>query len=117
MPDRQSARELACRGLLFAVAVALQLIPLPNPILGVLSPESLRLWSAAERVASLAGVAAPAGSHPISVDPQATSVHLFRLLAYIATFLAAALLMRRHRHRIVLALVLGATAVFETLYG
>src|SRR5436190_9256050 len=176
MPDRRSARELACRGLLlaylcwlpmpfgsvteraqlplvvgalaicaaaafvritrdtpldltrpfrlwtagamlFAVAVALQLIPLPNPILGVLSPESLRLWSAAERVASLAGVAAGAGSHPLSVDPQTTSVHLFRLLAYIATFLAAALLMRRHRHRIVLALVLGATAVFETLYG
>ncbi len=104
-------------GFLFAVVVALQLLPLPNPLLGALSPESLRLWSAAERVASLAGVATPEGSHPLSIDPQTTTVHLFRLLAYIATFLAAALLMRRHRHRIALAFVLGATAVFETLYG
>src|SRR5438477_7841065 len=91
--------------MLFAVVVALQLLPLPNALLGVLSPESLRLWSAAERVASLAGAAAPAGSHPLSVDPQTTSVHLFRLLAYMATFLAAALLMRRHRHRMALAFV------------
>src|SRR5438132_329833 len=54
--------------MLFAVAVVLQLIPLPNLLLGVPSPESLRFWSAAERVASLAGVAAPAGSHPLSID-------------------------------------------------
>jgi O-antigen ligase len=110
-------RLWAAGAMLFAVVVALQLVPLPNPLLGALSPESLRLWSAADRVASLAGAAAPAGSHPLSVDPRTTSVHLFRLLAYIATFLAAALLMRRHRHRIALVFVLGATAVFETLYG
>ncbi|HEY6138909.1 MAG TPA: O-antigen ligase family protein [Thermoanaerobaculia bacterium] len=104
-------------GVLFALVVAAQLIPLPNALLGVLSPESLRLWSAAERVAQLSGLGTPAGAHPISIDPEVTAVHLFRVLAYIASFLAAALLMRRHRHRVALAFVLGAAAVFETLYG
>jgi len=103
--------------MLFAVVVALQLVPLPNALLGALSPESLRIWSDADRVAALAGVAAPAAAHPISVDPELTLVHLFRVFAYLAAFLAAALLMRRHRHRIALAVVLGAAAVFETLFG
>ena len=102
---------------LFTAVVAVQLLPLPNALLGLLSPESLRMWSDADRIASLAGVAAPAGAHPISIDPQITLVHLFRVLAYIAVFLAAALLMRRHRHRVALAFVLGVTAMFETLYG
>jgi hypothetical protein len=104
-------------GLLFALVVALQLVPLPNALLGVVSPESLRVWSRADRVAALAGVGAPRGAHPISVDPEVTALHLFRVAAYIATFLAAALLMRRHRQRAALAVVLGAVAIFETIYG
>src|SRR5437762_3089034 len=52
-------RLWAAGAMLFAAVVALQLVPLPNAFLGALSPESLRLWSAAERVASLAWVAAP----------------------------------------------------------
>src|ERR1043165_1566280 len=103
--------------LLFAAVVTLQLVPLPDALLGALSPESLRTWSDAERVATLASVATPRAAHPLSIDPETTLAHLFRLLAYAATFVSAALLLRRHRHRIALALVLGATAVFETLYG
>jgi len=103
--------------LLFAAVVVLQLVPLPDALLGALSPESMRTWIDAERVATLAGVAAPSHAHPLSVDPETTAAHLFRVLAYFAIFLAAALLLRRHRHRIALALALGATAVFETLYG
>lgn len=102
---------------LFAIVVALQLLPLPRALLGVLSPGSLRIWSDADRVASLAGVAAPAAAHPMSVDPELTLVNLFRVVAYLGAFLAAALLMRRHRHRIALAVALGAAAVFETLFG
>ena len=102
---------------LFVVVVTAQLVPLPDALLGVLSPQSLRLWSDAERIASLAGLGPSAGAHPISVDPTMTSVHLFRVLAYIAVLLAAALLLRRHRHRLALAFVLGAAAVFETVYG
>jgi O-antigen ligase len=112
-----AARFWAAGAMLFALVVALQLVPLPNALLGALSPESLRLWSAAERVASLAGVGPPSANHPISVDPATTSLQLFRLLAYIATFFAAMLLVRRNRHRAALAFVLGGAAVFETLYG
>jgi O-antigen ligase len=104
-------------GVLFAIVVAVQLVPLPNALLGAISPESLRIWSDADRVASLAGLGAPAAAHPISVDPELTAVHLFRVVSYLAAFLAAALLMRRHRHRSALAFVLGATAVFEAAYG
>src|SRR5437588_5858107 len=74
--------------ILFALVVAFQLVPLPNGLLHALSPESLRLWAAAERVASLAGAGEAASAHPISIDPQVTSVHLFRVLAYIAVFVA-----------------------------
>jgi len=102
---------------LFTLVAAFQLLPLPDALLRLLSPESLRIWSDAGRIAALAGAPAPAGAHPISVDPEITLVHLFRVLAYAAVFLAAALLLRRHRHRVALALVLGAAAIFETLYG
>lgn len=110
-------RIWAAGALLFALVVAFQLVPLPNGLLGALSPESLRLWSAAGRVASLAGAGAPAPAHPISIDPQITTVHLFRVLAYIAVFFSAALLIRRHRARVAFSMTLGATAVFEALYG
>jgi O-antigen ligase len=104
-------------GLLFTIVVAVQLVPLPDALLGVVSPQSLRLWSDAERVAALAGLGAPAAAHPISVDPELTAAHLFRVLAYLAIFLSTALLMRRYRQRAALAFVLGATAVFEAAYG
>jgi O-antigen ligase len=113
----QSFRLWAAGGLAFIAVAALQLVPLPDVVLGVVSPQALRTWSDAERVAALAGVGAPRWAHPLSVDPETTAAHLFRLLAYFATFLAAALLIRRHRHRAALAFALGAAAVFETLYG
>src|ERR1043165_6220873 len=104
-------------GVLFVIVVAVQLVPLPNALLGVVSPQSLRIWSDAECVAALAGLGAPAAAHPISVDPELTAAHLFRVVAYLAAFLAAALLLRRHRQRAALAYVLGAAAVFEAAYG
>jgi O-antigen ligase len=103
--------------ILFLAVAALELVPLPDALLGLLSPEALRTWRDADHVAALAGVAAPARFHPLTVDPQTTSLHLFRVAAYFAIFLAAALLFRRRRHRVALAMALGATALFETLYG
>ena len=55
--------------------------------------------------------------HPISVDPPSTSLHLFRLLAYFATFTAAALLLRRHWQRVAFAVVLCVGALFQTGYA
>src|SRR5512141_3042574 len=43
---------------LFVIVVAFQLVPLPEPLLGALSPSSLALWKSAGRVAALAGTAA-----------------------------------------------------------
>ena len=103
-------------GVVFVLVVGLQLVPMPLRVLGILSPQSAVIWGRAERVASLAGVAAPS-LHPITLDPSTTELHLFRLLAYFATFLAAVILVRDNVRRTVMACVLAAVAVFEALYA
>jgi O-antigen ligase len=55
--------------------------------------------------------------HPISLDPSATALELFRIAALLAAFTASAFLIRTHATRIALATVLCATAMFESLYG
>jgi O-antigen ligase len=103
-------------GVLFVLVVGLQLIPMPLPVLGILSPQSAVIWGRAGRLASLAGVAVPS-LHPITLDPSATMLHLFRVLAYFATFLAAVILVRDNVRRTVMACVLAAVAMFEALYA
>lgn len=98
------------------VLIALQLVPLPRGLLLAVSPESHAIWSAAANVATLAG-ATPRTAWPISVDPQATAFELFRLVALLASFSTAAMLVRNHARRQTLAMVLCAAAVFEVLYG
>ncbi len=101
---------------LFIGVGLLQLIPLPASLLGAISPESHTLWSAASRVAVLAGVKTSA-LHPISVDPEATRFELYRIMALFATFTGSALLIRKPGRRAALAVVLCAAAIFEALYG
>lgn len=103
-------------GALLLVVGGLQLVPLPAGLLRALSPESEAIWSAASRVARLAGVVT-SDAHPISLDPRATSLELFRIAALLATFTASAFLVRTHTTRVILASVLCATAMFESLYG
>jgi len=102
--------------LIFLVAGALQLVPLPPSLLQLASPDSHAIWSAASRVAALAGVST-ASFHPLTVDPRATALELFRVAAILATFITAALLIRSHARRTALAAVLCAAATFEALYG
>lgn len=102
--------------LVMLACIALQLVPLPHAALRWLSPESHAIWSAGSHVAALAG-ATPRTSWPITVDPHVTAFELFRLAALVATFTAAALLVRNHARRQTLALVLCAAATFEVLYG
>lgn len=102
--------------LLFLAAGALQLIPLSPSLHQALSSGSHAIWSAASRVAALAG-ANTSVSHPLTVDPRATALELFRIAALIATFIIAALLVRSHGRRTALASVLCAAASFEALYG
>jgi putative inorganic carbon (hco3(-)) transporter len=105
--------------LLFTVFIALQLVPLPGPLLRAISPESARLWSAADRVAALAG-AGPASIHalhPISVDPAATAVQLFRIAAYAGTFIAAMFVARTKNRRLTMVFVLALMVIFEAVYA
>jgi O-Antigen ligase len=100
----------------FVAVHALQLVPLPMPLLRLLSPNAARAWSEAARIAQLAGV--PAGSwHPLSVDPSATLLQLFRVAAYAASFTAAMFLLRAKPRRMSLAVVLAAMAIFEAGYA
>ncbi|MEA2236575.1 MAG: hypothetical protein QOC81_1299 [Thermoanaerobaculia bacterium] len=103
-------------GIGFAAVIGLQLLPMPLSLLRVLSPQAAEIWGRAGRLAALAGV--PSRSlYPISLDPSATGLHLFRVLAYLATFLAAMLLVRDRVRRTIVASVLAALAIFEALYA
>jgi O-antigen ligase len=95
---------------------ALQLIPLPPALLRAVSPESFEIWTAAARVAELAGVKS-SPFHPISIDPASTLWEIFRISALFATFTAMALLARTPARRIALAVVVCAAALFEAIYG
>src|SRR5258706_11109393 len=109
-------RSWTAGAVLFMLVVALQLVILPAQLLRVVSPQSARIWSDATNVASLILGPLPA-AHPISIDPSTTTLQFFRLLAYFGTFTAAALLMRRHPQRLLFAVVLGCSAIFQAVYG
>lgn len=102
--------------LLFLAVCALQLVPLPRALLATLSNESAVIWNGASRAAAFAG-AHPGANHPITVDPQLTLVELLRLVALLATFLIAALLVRTQTRRRALATALCIGGLFQALYG
>jgi len=101
---------------LFVLVIVLQLVPLPVPILRALSPHSAEIWDRATRLAALAGIP-PSTLHPISIDPEQTALHLYRVLAYFATFLSSMILVRDSARRTILATVLACLGVFEALYA
>jgi O-antigen ligase len=101
----------------FLVLVGMQLAPLPPAVLAMVSPQSSSIWARADAVGKRAGLGTPAANHPITVDPEATSREFFRLMALLATFEAAALLIVGRRRRIAFSVALMAGASFEALYG
>ncbi|MBV8545135.1 MAG: O-antigen ligase family protein [Acidobacteria bacterium] len=103
-------------GVLFVLVIALQLLPLPPGILALISPQSAVIWARATHVAALAGVNAGT-NHPITIDPQHTALHFYRVLAYFAVFLASMILTRDTVRRLILAAVLGCVGIFEALYA
>ncbi|HEX7677992.1 MAG TPA: O-antigen ligase family protein [Thermoanaerobaculia bacterium] len=103
-------------GVLFVAVIGLQLIPMPLPVLRVLSPQSAGIWDRATRLASLGGMSVTS-LHPITVDPSTTALHFFRVLGYFATFFASMILVRDTVRRTIMAFVLAAVAVFETIYA
>jgi O-antigen ligase len=104
-------------GTLILIAVAaLQLIPLPPGTLRALSPEAHAIWSAGSQIATLGGAHART-SWTLTVDPAATQFEILRMAALFAAFTTAALLIRTHTRRRVLAIVLCLAALFQALYG
>lgn len=105
-------------GAAFVAVIILQLIPLPPAVMAVTSAERAGIWNRALQVASLGGTAAPVdAARPLSLDPPATLHELFRVLALIAVFVAAALLVHNRRRRLAFALALSGSAIFQALYG
>ncbi len=101
---------------LFAAVIGIQLIPMPLSFLRLLSPQTAAIWGRAGRLATLAGVPSPR-FYPLSLAPSLTALHLARLLAYTATFLAAMILVRDMVRRTVMASVFAGLAVFEAVYA
>jgi len=112
----RAARIWSIGGALFILTIALQLLPLPMPLLRILSPASAAIWERAAHIASLAGVTVSA-LHPLTIDPAHTALHLYRVLAYFATFLSSMTLAHGNTRRTVLATVLASLGVFEALYA
>lgn len=112
----RSAMIWGSGALILIACIAVQLVPLPASLLSTLSPQAHAIWAEASQIAALAG-ATPRVSWPLTVDPHATKLELFRIAALFATFATAALLVRSHVRREVLAFTLCAAATFEAFYG
>ncbi len=67
--------------LLFPCYVAFQLIPLPLPLVRVLSPTRAQLFE------SLGNLTRTAGFVPLTIARATTFVYLFRILGYTLTFI------------------------------
>jgi O-antigen ligase len=108
----------AAAGTILIITAALQLIPLPQPATRFLSPTAYDIWSGARSVHDLLVPGdAFRENFPLSVAPVRTRIHLLRLLAYIAVFQSAALLIRHQQHRLRLSLALCISAGMEVLFG
>jgi O-antigen ligase len=76
------------------------------------------MWSAARSLATLQGTAPIQSSfHPISIDPLDTRRELFRLVALLATFQTAALMVNSGTRRMAFSVALVVAAGFEAVYG
>jgi O-antigen ligase len=105
-------RSVAWPLLLLPFYSALQLLPLPQAVLRVISPARAYL------VDSVAGILPGIKWAPLSVVPAVTLEHLFKLLAYLTVFLLVRELTWRSSSRvwIVVFPILGVTA-FEAVLG
>ena len=86
-----------------ATATALQLVPLPDGVVAVLSPAAYTLGRAL----------GDGGALPLSLDPPATLAELAKLCAYLAFFTAAVIYASRasRRRQIVIGIAALATVV------
>jgi hypothetical protein len=102
---------------LFLVVIVMQLVPVPAPLLALISRESYAIWNAAGQTSAIATGAFTTGAHPISIDPASTRHEFFRFAALVAAFQAAAMLIRTHERRLAFAGAICVATLFEVFYG
>ncbi|MEE9218325.1 MAG: O-antigen ligase family protein, partial [Acidobacteriota bacterium] len=105
-------------GALFTLVGVLQLVPLPRPWLGTVSPTAVELRDRYEPQDPWdAGVAASTDWRPVSLYPWATRQSVLRFLAYLIAALVAIDLAGRTKSRRALILALVAGGCFQAIYG
>jgi hypothetical protein len=97
--------------LLFVLWVALQLLPVPRTLLAAVSPAHrlTSVWLTAMNNGSTWGT--------LSINPDATLLGLFRVLAYLGVFVLAAQFFDSGRRKSTIVAALVALGCFEAGYG
>lgn len=84
----------------------LQIIPLPAPLLSVLSPTAYELYN---------GVNSQRFS--ISIDPSQSQIHLIKLMSFFCLFICVIVLTNSEKKINAILLTLVASGTFQALYG
>jgi O-antigen ligase len=93
----------------------LQILPIPQAILGAIAPVNLKIYHETGQILGLFG-RKPLEPR-ISIAPLATEAALLLLLAYIALFFSAVNLLRNRARRRLFALAFFASAILQILIG
>ena len=103
--------------LCFVIICLIQIIPLPEFILGALSKNSLQIWGKNQTILASIGFTGESNMFTISLYPHATWVETLLLLSYIAFgFVVSRVYTTESQLRILLIPVFGVS-VFEATYG
>lgn len=100
-------RPLVVAGALLIVAVALQLVPLPHPLLAAISPHTDRLL----RELDVGYAAGATRMHPLSIDPRSTSLALAALIALVLFASGLSRLLSTHRAIVLAHSIVGLGAL------
>jgi O-antigen ligase len=96
---------------LFGLFIALQLVPLPRPIMSVIDPKRLL-------PVNMLAIQQRAGAWtPISINPHATALLLLKFMAYLSAFVLATYVFNSASRKSLLVRVLIFLGLFEAGYG
>ncbi|MGH7806810.1 MAG: O-antigen ligase family protein, partial [Thermodesulfobacteriota bacterium] len=103
--------------ILFLLVCLIQILPIPQFVLGILSGKSLEIWDKNQTLLSSLGYDKGKGMFTISLYAQATWKETLLFLSYVAFgFVIARMLTSERRVKILLVPIL-AVSLFETTYG
>ncbi|MBW3671867.1 MAG: O-antigen ligase family protein, partial [Acidobacteria bacterium] len=97
--------------------MALQIFPLPSPLVALLSPRSYILWNRAAEVINNGFPDLVPAWFTLSVDPRSTTREMIGFASRLAVFVLATQLFRKTGPKIALGTVLVGSAAFQVIYG